>query len=82
MSEGRSLHCAGFVSYPVCQECGKRMRIVRRGPRCDEQGYYEYQIYRCSSCDRRVEQGVKTDGTPRERPVHESRAEGPREANR
>ena len=57
------------VSYPACQNCGKRMRIVRRGVRYDRCGYYEHQVFTCGSCDRGIERNVSTDGTPRERPL-------------
>ena len=60
------------VSYPACQNCGKRMRIVRRGPRYDHSGYYERQVFTCGSCDHQVERNINTDGTPRERPPHQS----------
>jgi hypothetical protein len=55
------------VSYPACQNCGKRVRIVQRGPRSDDSGCYERQVFACGSCDHRIERYVNTDGTPRER---------------
>ena len=48
------------------------MRIVRRGPRYDHSGYYERQVFTCGSCDHQVERNINTDGTPRERPPHQS----------
>jgi len=64
----------GVVLYPqrvrhrLGQHCGKRMRIIRRGPRSDHGGYYEHQIFTCGSCDHTIERSVNTDGTVRERP--------------
>ena len=46
------------VSYPACQNCGKRMRIVRRGPRYDDSGYYQCQVFTWDCCDHRVERNV------------------------
>jgi len=51
--------------YPVCQNCGKRMRLVQRGPRFDDSGYYERQIFACCYCDHHIERSVKTDGVAR-----------------
>ena len=53
------------ISYPVCEQCGKRMRIIRRGPRSDRRGYYERQIFTCGACDHTIERSVNTDGTLR-----------------
>jgi hypothetical protein len=51
--------------YPVCQNCGKRMRLVQRGPRFDDSGYYERQVFACCYCDHHIERSVKTDGVAR-----------------
>lgn len=56
----------GIISYPMCQSCGKRMRIIRRGLRSDDDGYFERQVFICARCDLRIERGVNTDGTVRE----------------
>jgi len=68
------------ASFSVCQNCGKRMRIVRRGPRSDDLGYYERQVFTCGSCDQRIEREVNTDGTLHERPHYQSGSEAPPEA--
>ena len=63
------------IGYPACQHCGKRMRIIRRGPRSDHRGYYERQIFTCDTCDRTIERRVNTDGTLRERPRDQPKLE-------
>jgi hypothetical protein len=60
------------ASYPACQNCGKRMRIVGRGVRYDHSGYYERQVFTCGTCDHRIERNVNTNGTPHERPRDQS----------
>lgn len=51
------------LRYPICQGCNESMRIIRRGPRIDERGYFERQEFSCANCDFRTEQRVRTDGT-------------------
>jgi hypothetical protein len=63
------------VHYPACQNCGERMRMIRRGPRHDATGYYEHQVFACGACDHRVERNLNTAGRPHERPRHQSESE-------
>ncbi len=51
------------ISFPVCQNCGKRMRIIRRGVRRDQDGYFERQEFICDPCSLLIERKIKTDGT-------------------
>lgn len=53
------------VGFRVCQYCGKRMRIIQRGVRLDEGGYFELQTFTCVECDIRSEWRVNTDGSIR-----------------
>ena len=54
------------VRFPVCQNCGTRMRIIQRGVRFDEGGYFEQQEFTCAKCNGSLERGVNTDGTVRD----------------
>ncbi len=54
------------LHFPVCQNCGKQMRIIRRGVRFDEGGYFERQEFTCAKCNGRLKRWVNTDGTVRE----------------
>jgi hypothetical protein len=42
------------------------MRIVRRGVRVDDRGYFEQQNFICPKCSYAVDRRVKTDGNLRE----------------
>jgi hypothetical protein len=54
------------VGFPVCQKCSKRMRIVRRGLRFDDYGYFEQQEFICVACNIQSERRVNTSGVVRE----------------
>ena len=54
------------ISYPICRNCGESMRIIRRGSRVDERGYFERQEFVCANCNIRLERRVTTDGTVQE----------------
>jgi hypothetical protein len=59
------------MSFAACQNCGKRARLIRRGVRFDEGGYFEQQEFVCSRCNMRMHRKVNTDGTIRdENPSH------------
>jgi hypothetical protein len=57
------------------------MRIIRRGVRVDDGGYYERQEFKCRICSHIVERKVATDGTVRETTLaarmQESESPGP-----
>src|SRR5271155_2706313 len=50
---------------PECPKCREPMRIIRRGPRVDDGGYYELQEFKCRICYHNVERKVANDGTVR-----------------
>ena len=54
------------MSYPLCQCCSQRMRIVRRGVRVDDRGYFEQQKFICPKCSHSIDRRVTTDGSLRE----------------